>query len=246
MIIAHRGASGIAPENTMLAFELAYREGAQAIELDVHLTKDHVPVVIHDEKVDRTTNGYGFVKDLTFKEIQMLEAGTWFDRPLVNIQIPSLETVLLWAKSRNIIVNIELKTNKINYEQIEMIVYEQVASHNLLDRTIFSSFNPKSLETLSSMKSDLNLALITSKLKSYEKIKEAKHQLNINALHCKYSLVNKRFIHMLHHLNLKARVYTVNRISQILKCYSLSLDGVITDFPRRAKYTLQKMIKNRN
>src|SRR5690625_7696118 len=75
-IFAHRGASQFAPENTMPAFQLAYELGAEGIETDVHLTKDLVPVLIHDEQLKRTTNGYGYVKDYTFNELQNFDAGS--------------------------------------------------------------------------------------------------------------------------------------------------------------------------
>lgn len=77
-IIAHRGASKLAPENTMYAFELAYNLGAEGIETDVQLTKDNIPVLIHDETVRRTTNSNGYVKDFTFEELSTLDAGSWF------------------------------------------------------------------------------------------------------------------------------------------------------------------------
>src|SRR5690625_5078331 len=77
-IIAHRGASHYAPENTISAFDLAYQLGADTIETDIHLTKDHIPVLIHDVDVNRTTNGSGYVNNFTLNELKQLDAGSWF------------------------------------------------------------------------------------------------------------------------------------------------------------------------
>ncbi|MFP4698544.1 MAG: glycerophosphodiester phosphodiesterase family protein [Eubacteriales bacterium] len=93
-IIAHRGASGIAPENTIVSFQKAIDQGAEGIELDVHLTKDEIPVVIHDETIDRTTDGSGYIKDFTFEELNRYDAGNYFDKKFMNEKIPTLEQVL--------------------------------------------------------------------------------------------------------------------------------------------------------
>src|SRR6056297_841327 len=94
-IWAHRGASAVAPENTLAAFTAALQAGADGIELDVHLTRDGVPVVMHDETVDRTTNGSGRIRDLSHAEIDDLDAGSWFGPRWRGEKIPTLEKVLV-------------------------------------------------------------------------------------------------------------------------------------------------------
>lgn len=130
MIIAHRGASKYAPENTMAAFKIAYDDGADAIETDVHLTKDFVPIIMHDEDVKRTTNGKGLIKDLTYNQISSLDNGSWFNKSFSNERIPTLEKFLQWAYKKNIRINLELKNNKIDYPYLETIVYEQLVTFN--------------------------------------------------------------------------------------------------------------------
>lgn len=93
-IIAHRGASKFAPENTLAAFKLAEKMGADGIELDIHLTKDQIPVIIHDEDIKRTTNGRGFVQKYTYKELQQFDAGSWFSERFSDERILSLEEFL--------------------------------------------------------------------------------------------------------------------------------------------------------
>ena len=95
LIIAHRGASGYAPENTLASMELAIKLGCDAIELDIHLTKDQQIVVCHDFTVDRTTNGRGEIENLTLEDIKKLDAGSWFSDEFKGEKIPTLEEVII-------------------------------------------------------------------------------------------------------------------------------------------------------
>ena len=115
-VIAHRGYSGKYPENTMLSFQKAVEAGCDGIELDVQTTKDGVVVVIHDERVDRTTDGEGFVKDYTFEEIRKLNAAKLFPHVTDFEPIPSLEEYCAWMAQNNIFTNIEIKTGVYYYE----------------------------------------------------------------------------------------------------------------------------------
>lgn len=108
-IVGHRGAMGTRPENTLGAFEHAAELGAEWIELDVHLAKDGVPVVIHDASLERTTNGKGKVAARTSKALAKLDAGSWFGATFANEHVPSLDEALAWAKARGVRVQIELK-----------------------------------------------------------------------------------------------------------------------------------------
>src|SRR5690554_3028185 len=110
LIFAHRGASYHCPENTMASFMKAARLNADGIELDVQLSSDHIPVVIHDFTLHRTTSGYGNVNKKTVVELKTLDAGSWFSPTYQNETIPTLNEVLKWAKNTKLLVNIELKS----------------------------------------------------------------------------------------------------------------------------------------
>src|SRR5919197_4354903 len=97
LVVGHRGAMGYAPENTLASFELAVEQGADVVELDVHLSRDGQVVVIHDEQLDRTTDGRGLVGDRTLDELKRLDAGSWFDPRFAGQRIPTLHEVLAWA-----------------------------------------------------------------------------------------------------------------------------------------------------
>lgn len=231
-IIAHRGASKLAPENTMYAFELAYNLGAEGIETDVQLTKDNIPVLIHDETVRRTTNSSGYVKDFTFEEISELDAGSWFSTDFRGARIIRLEDFLTWIKPKDLYVNIELKNNKIDYSNLEQIVYNQLKGHRLLERTTLSTFNPNSVKRLANYQDEVEIAFLTSK-RSDNLVEYAK-SLGANALHIKYRLVNPLLINQAHEQNMPVRVYTVNKYPHMMHCFEKGCDGIFTDVPYKA------------
>ena len=137
---AHRGFSGKYPENTLLAFSKAIEEGVDGIENDVHLTKDGVLVVMHDELVDRTTNGKGYIKDKTYEELAQLDASYIFKEHGPQ-KVPTLREYLELVKDTDIITNIELKTGVFEYTGIEQKVYDMLREFDMVDRIIISSFN---------------------------------------------------------------------------------------------------------
>ncbi|MCP8616783.1 glycerophosphodiester phosphodiesterase [Salirhabdus salicampi] len=228
-IFAHRGASGYAPENTMPAFQLAYEQGANGIETDVQLSKDGVPVLIHDETLKRTTNGTGYVKDYTVEELKQLDAGKWFSPKYAGITIVTLEQFLQWGKSKNLLFNIELKNDTINYEKLEQTVYDAVLKYNLLDQTIFSTFNAKSVERMNQIDPHAEVAFLTSSNKRHL----LKDVINMggNALHIHYRLLTERLVKKCKDLHIPLRVYTINRPQQMKRCYKLQCDGIFTDYP---------------
>lgn len=144
-LIAHRGWSGIAPENTISAIRLALEEEKiDAIELDVHLSSDGVPVVIHDYTLERTTNGIGNVKDYTVQQLKELDAGSWFNKNFKGEKIPTLEEVLQLVGIKKKLF-IELKQMGSVYEGLEKKVTELLMKYNMADEATIISFDPYSL-----------------------------------------------------------------------------------------------------
>lgn len=151
---AHRGASGwdkqYAPENTMPAFIKAYEMGADGIELDVQLTKDGEIVIIHDETVDRVSNGTGWVKDYTLNEIRKLNFAK--QHPEYGfVTIPTLQEFFQLMSKNNMLINIELKTGVIFYPKLEEKVLELAKQMDMSNRIIYSSFNHYSLEKVNEL-----------------------------------------------------------------------------------------------
>lgn len=161
-LIAHRGWSGKAPENTLSAIMLALEEPKiDSIEIDVHLTKDGVPVVIHDHKVDRTTNGSGYVKDKTVEEIKALDAGSWFNPLFAEEKVPTLEEVLELTAGRKSLL-VELKQTAGIYEGLEEKVIGLIQKHGAQDHCQLISFDHKSLQACMEFDADVKRTLVMS------------------------------------------------------------------------------------
>ncbi|WP_290369680.1 glycerophosphodiester phosphodiesterase family protein, partial [Peribacillus simplex] len=141
LIFAHRGSAGTHPENTMSAFKEAARVGADGIETDVQLSKDGEVVIIHDEKLDRTTNASGYVKDRTLMELKTLNASATHKGKLGKEKIPTLEELFIWLYDNQLFCNIELKNTLFLYPGLEEKVIRLIRTYEMEERVILSSFN---------------------------------------------------------------------------------------------------------
>ncbi|MHA6529777.1 glycerophosphodiester phosphodiesterase [Paenibacillus sp. BAC0078] len=160
MCVAHRGFSGKAPENTLAAVRMAMAlPFVRWIEIDVQLSKDGVPVVIHDFTLDRTTNGHGKVKDMDYEHIRRLDAGSWKGRAFRGERVPSLEEVLALASGR-LHLNIELKTSGEMYPGLEKAVIDLVNSLGMRDKVVLTSFDAGALQRSKELDSRFQTGLI--------------------------------------------------------------------------------------
>ena len=158
-VIGHRGAAGYAPENTMAAFQRGLALRADAVELDVNLSKDGELMVIHDPTLNRTTNGSGLVCHHTAAEIQALDAGSWFDPSFSDCRVPTLREVLQWAKDRTKVV-IELKNGPIFYPDIEVVLVRLLDELNVRDQVMAISFDHVVLGQLKAIAPDVATGVI--------------------------------------------------------------------------------------
>ena len=156
--LAHQGASSLAPENTMAAFRKAVDLGADGLELDVHLSRDGRLVVIHDEQLNRTTNGRGLVKDHTLAELRELDAGSWFSPEFAGERLPALEEVL--AEFPGLHINIDVKSGVILYPGIEEAILETVRRHKMEEDILISSFNHYSLAECKRINPDVRTGIL--------------------------------------------------------------------------------------
>jgi glycerophosphoryl diester phosphodiesterase len=230
-IYAHRGCSGEFPENTMAAFEAACKIGADGIELDVQMTKDGEVVVIHDEQIDRTTNGIGFVKDFRYKQLKLFDAGSWFHPKFSRQTIPSLQDVLDLIKTSGseMKVNIELKNNVLLYEGMEEKVLQCVQRSGMMDSVILSSFNFKSMGRMRELDNDIQTALLFEGIPS--NIMEEARKVRANGLHSEASFAvsaaGKRTVEAGYPL----RVFTVNQTDKLEDLARSGVSALITDNP---------------
>ena len=150
LIFGHRGASADAPMNTLAAFELARQDGADGIELDVHASRDGNLVVIHDDTVDATTDGSGFVHQKTLAELKALDAGSAFGAAFQGERIPTLDEVFA-EFGADLLINVEIKATLRRAPYIDRMIADQVRKHGLRDRVILSSFDPTTLRRAKEM-----------------------------------------------------------------------------------------------
>lgn len=215
LIYAHRGYSAKYPENTRSAFVAALPH-VDGIELDVQLSKDGRLVVIHDETVDRTTNGSGEVKAMTLKELRALSIEG-------QERIPTLEEVLALVQRADVTLNIELKTDREPYPGIERLAWLAVEEFELTHRVVFSSFNPETLWRLRQLAPDARIALLIGERLENKKWVE---QLGIEAIHAQPAFLESPEWETLHEQGMKIRLYTINDSTE---WPSQTVDAIMTD-----------------
>jgi glycerophosphoryl diester phosphodiesterase len=242
-VFAHRGYSSLYPENTMTAFKKVEFAGSYGIELDVQLTKDGEVVIIHDERVDRTTNGTGFVQDFTLNEIKRLNAGNIIDPIATNETIPTFEEYCQWVKTTNLITNVELKTSIIYYKDIEKKVIAIIESHHLEDKIILSSFNHLSLIEAKRIAPSISTAALVPS----EGLQNGGFYCNkygFSYLHPDYVSIDDSTIKECEQYNVGVNVWTVNSIDHLEYAIKMGVSGIITNFPLEClTYLTQKKQK---
>ena len=228
LVLAHRGASAYAPENTLPSFELAKSMGADGFELDVHLSADGHLVVIHDETLDRTTDGTGLVGSKTMSALKELSA-SYGNEKYYYAKIPELEEVLELIQGTQMIVNVEIKTDVVQYTGIEAKCLETVKSMNLLNQVIFSSFNHYSIAKLRELSSTAKLGLLYSDglFKPWNYAKEIK----ADYLHPYWAnLFMPNYVSETVKNGIGVNAWTVNKIETMQFCLKNGI-GIITNYP---------------
>jgi glycerophosphoryl diester phosphodiesterase len=237
-IFAHRGASAHAPENTLAAFNLAIRQGADAIELDAKLSADMQAVVIHDQTVDRTTDGAGKVNRLTLAQLRKLDAGSFFDIAYCGEMIPTLEEVLQTVGFA-IYTNIELTNYASPLDNLPEKAAGLVKRLGLQKRVLFSSFNPLALLRIHRLLPDVPIGLLAFPGRSGAWARSWLSRLIPHqALHPEAGDVTAKLIKREQSNQRKVFVWTVNDPEDMHRLFSLKVDGIFTDDPQLARYVL--------
>lgn len=229
-IIAHRGASANAPENTLAAFQLALDLGADGIELDVMLSKDHQLVVIHDDTVDRTTNGSGRVQDLTLAELQALDAGN-------GERIPTLDEVLTQFGGK-FLINIELKNYSTIFDSLPLDVAALLREHGLADSIQVSSFNPINFPRFHRRLPEIPVGMLTfpGKARFF-----AYGLFRYDALNPYFADVDEALVKRMHARGKAVNVWTVDEAADIRHLSRIGVDTLITNQPQRALTVLESL-----
>jgi glycerophosphoryl diester phosphodiesterase len=242
VVMAHRGFRDVAPENTMAAFRKAYQLGANMLETDVHMTKDRQLVLIHDNTLDRTTNGKGPVENLTLEELKKLDAGSFFSPVFKGEPIPTLEEFLQFAKGK-ISVNIEIKKDAVENQSqdgVEKKVVEMVEKYQMEEYAIICSFSEIALSRVKQINPNISTGLLvvsdglfTSQVSRVSKVKA-------DAIHEFGKFVFKGEIKKSHNYDIQQNTWTINDPHRMSELIDNGVDGLITDRPDLALRVLEE------
>lgn len=236
---AHRGASSDYPENTILSLKEGIKSGAKGLEIDVHKSKDNKLVVIHDEDIERTFMGRGLVKDFTLAELKSFKNRKKLFRDNKDCAIPTLEEVLDLIKDEDILLNIELKTDIIQYPSIEEDLVNLISKYKLEDKIILSSFNHESIRKVKAI-SNIKTGILYEK--PINNVVEYAKSLEVDYIHPDLRLVNEELIKEAHKNNLKVNIFTVNNPMHMRLLIDNKVDGAFTDYPE----LLNEILKEKN
>ncbi|MBN1479367.1 glycerophosphodiester phosphodiesterase [candidate division KSB1 bacterium] len=221
--IAHRGASGHAPENTMVAFQKAIELGADAVECDVQLTRDGIPVILHDYTLERTTNGAGFVLEKSLRKIKKVDAGVWYSSAFKGATIPTLAELLSFMQGK-LLVNIELKRTPDPMQLIQRVLH-LVEQFNIVQACLITSFDEKALYVVKDMLPACRTGLLAKKLTHLLWSGPWSFVLLRN------DIVNVETIERAVEHEKKIIAWTVNAKEDMQRLFDLGVGRIITDYP---------------
>ena len=245
-LIAHRGGAKLAPENTLAAFKNAIKIGVDMIEIDVHLTKDGKVIVIHDEKIDRTTDGKGTIKDMTLAEIRKYDAGSWFDKKFKGEKVPTLDEVMETLKGKAKLL-IEIKDGDELYPGLEKKVVETIHKYNANSWVIVQSFNENSVLRVRKMDSSIPTFYLLGRNFDdfYSNVAKAVNSGNTvikkyDGVAPHYSMLDSEKVKTFHKAGFKVFTWTVDKPEDMKKIIDTGVDGIITNVPDQLKEILNK------
>lgn len=244
LIIAHRGFSDEAPENSLAAFRKAIESKCDMIELDVRLSADNVPIVFHDRRLQRTSSSSGLVSKKTALQLSAIDNGSWFSPKFSRERIPSLADVLPLAK--RVKLNIEIKPDVVssNGMSVVEIVLGEVHNAKVLSRTIFTSFNHAMMKEVKQIDSSLTTGVIYNPITNFRKspstlVKNAHADIFV----CSKLQITKDVVADTHDAGYLLYVYGVKTGRDVQRMLELDIDGIICNNPRFVRETIELLTK---
>ena len=229
-VIAHRGFSGAAPENTLAAVRAAIDLQADMVEIDVTLSSDEHIVVIHDETLDRTTDGSGPVSDFSLAELQLLDAGSWFDATFAGEKIPTLDSVLDEVKNR-ILLNVGIKSEAVD-RGIVAKVASAIRSHKMTHLVVVSSFSPAALEQMHEEAPEIRTAVLyNARIHQGQDAVDITTGLDASVFNIKRQRLTKQMLRRCRNHDIPVGIYTVNKPRRMRKMIKRGVAAVFTDHP---------------
>jgi glycerophosphoryl diester phosphodiesterase len=245
LVFAHQGGEGIRPSNTLLAFDHAVQLGADVLDADMHITKDGVLVLMHDETLDRTTNGTGFIRDMTFAEIEKLDAayrfsaddGKTFPFRGTGVTVPALES--LFQKHPNLHYGIEIKQTP---PEVAIPFCALIRKYNMQDKVLVSSFRKANMDAFrrtcpevatSAVEDEVRVIFFAHLAGLHGLVTPAYQSLQIPESGGGFQLLTPQFIAAAHARGLQVQPWTINDEADLRRIMTLGVDGINTDFPDR-------------
>lgn len=238
-VIAHRGASAYAPENTLAAFKKAHALGIRWVEFDVMQGSCGTPIIFHDERLERVTNGHGLVSDHAYSTLRTLDAGTWFDPAFQHEPIPTLIEVLTFIRDHDMCANIEIKAIPAQIPaSVQRIITDVMQCFALNDRRIlFSSFCMETLKVLRELAPQCHIGLLLHEwVPDWEVMCQT---LDCVSVHVYEKILHPTEINRIKSMHKLLLSYTVNDAARAKALYSLGVDAVFSDYPDRILHMLQ-------
>lgn len=236
LLVAHRGVSARCPENSMSAFLAAVRDGAAMLELDVGLSRDGALVVLHDDTLDRTTDGSGFLGAHDLAHLRTLDAGSWFDPGFAGEPLPTLDEVLDRVGT-DIAINVEIKPEAVASTAeggIEEKVVALVRDRGLVDRVVVSSFEPTAVGRVKRMEPELRTAVLFHHEIPFDPAALV-GLFGADGLHMNQRHITPRIVAALHDAGLYVAAYTANEAADLRRLVELGVDGIFTDDVARSR-----------
>ncbi len=238
LVYAHRGARGYAPENTMSAFRQAIICKADGIELDVQATKDHQLVICHDHTIDRTSNGSGWIKDLTLAQLKAFDFGAWFAPSFANEAILTFQEFFTWYVTTPLLLNIEIKNGPVIYKGIEEQLINIMKTNkntpqdfDFYNRIIISSFYHPSLVKIKQVDQQFKTGVLFAD--RLVDVLSLIHQTNADYLHPHWHYLEENWIKPAHEAGIGVNSYTINTQEEFDFSCANHIDGLFSDFPDR-------------
>lgn len=236
LILAHRGARKIAPENTLAAFKKAVKLGFDGVEMDVVMTKDKVPVVFHGNELTHTTRTDGKISETLLSDIKKIDAGSLFDPKFEGEKIPLLSEALEYLSQYDKFVDIEIKSQPKGHNGIEEVVAEMIYYYGIQERTLVSSFSPLILKRFHNISPKVPAALLVGPHPFFFlKTLLFANMLPVSAINPVFQATTHTLVNFARKMNWEVFVWTVNTRQEFMRAVDFGVDGVITDEPELLK-----------
>jgi glycerophosphoryl diester phosphodiesterase len=245
-VVAHRGASGHAPESTLAAYRLALQLGVDGIEMDVHRLQDGILVAIHDPDVQRTTNGKGKISELTIVELKALDAGIWFNKACpekarpeyIGLKIPTLQEIIDLTKDSPVELYVEIKDPERYPPDPEASLLSIVGNNRVEKRTRFISFSAPSIHRIKTLSRSIKTALLIA-ASAGDPLQQAL-KVSADELALQHKLITPALIDDAHKSGLSVAAWTVDEPADLQRMIQLGVDCIITNYPDRLNSLLRK------